>query len=208
MTRRKHKRTKPIGGGGARHPNSLANLRPGGVTGSGVSAPMGNTYSLKHGAASTLAMTPTDRDLAEIIDAISATAPVRDQDGRLPPADEAAVEIAARALKRYRSVVTCHDLHGRIDDKGNERPSARFELDAERQLMRALDNLGMSPAARARLGVDVARSASLLDQADAMRAAGDRLRARAAAIEAEALEVGDTADPQADTDNEQDGNDG
>ena len=75
-------------------------------------------------------------------------------------------------------------MHGRIDDKGNERSSARYELDAERQLMRALDALGMSPAARARLGVDLARSASLLDQAASMRAAGDRLRARAAAIEA------------------------
>ena len=50
--------------------------------------------------------------------------------------------------------------------------------------MRALDALGMSPAARARLGLDLARSASLLDQATATRAAGDRLRERAAAIEA------------------------
>ena len=129
-------------------------------------------------------MTPTGDDLLEIIDAIAATAPVRDSDGGLPPVDQVAVEIAARALKRYRSVVTWHDMHGRINDKGEERSSARYELDAERQLMRALDALGMSPAARARLGVDLARSASLLDQATSMRAAGDRLRARAAAIEA------------------------
>ena len=184
MSPRKRKSTTPIGGGGARHPNSLANLIPGGVTGSGVSAASRNTRSLKHGGVAILAMTPTDQDLTEIIDAITATAPVRDQDGGLPPTDQAAVEIAARALKRYRSVSTWHDLHGRIDDKGNERSSARFELDAERALMRALDALGMSPAARARLGVDLARSASLLDQAASMRAAGDRLRARAAALEA------------------------
>lgn len=179
MTKRKIKRTKPVGGGGARHPNSLANLIPGGAT-----APIGNLRALKYGGRSVVAMTPTDDDLLEIIDALAATAPVRDQDGRLPATDEAAVEIAARALKRWRSVVTWHDMHGRIDDKGNERSSARYELDAERQLMRALDALGMSPAARARLGVDLARSASLLDQAASMRAAGDRLRARAAALEA------------------------
>ena len=183
MTRRKS--TKPVGGGGARHPNSLANLVPG-----GGAAGLGNTRTLKHGATSTLAMTPADRDLTEIIDALASTAPIRNQDGLLPATDEAAVEIAARALKRYRSVVTWHDMHGRIDDKGNERSSARFELDTERALMRALDALGMSPAARARLGVDLARSASLLDQAEAMRAAGDRLRARADEIEATAEDDG------------------
>ena len=32
MTRRKIKSTKPVGGGGARHPNSLANLIPGGAS--------------------------------------------------------------------------------------------------------------------------------------------------------------------------------
>ena len=195
MSPRKRRSTKPIGGGGARHPNSLANLIPGGVTGSGVIAPMGNRLSLKHGGVANLAMTPTDRDLVEIIDAIAATAPVRDQDGGLPATDQAAVEIAARALKRYRSVSTWLDLHGRLDDKGNERSSARFELDVERALMRALDALGMSPAARARLGVDLARSASLLDQAAAMQAAGDRLRARAAALEA--LEAVDEENPDA-----------
>ena len=99
MTRRKIKRTKPVGGGGTRHPNSLANLIPGGVTGSGVSAPIGNSRALKYGGRSVVAMTPTDRDLAEIIDAISSTAPVRDADGGLPPVDQVAVEIAARALQ-------------------------------------------------------------------------------------------------------------
>ena len=63
-------------------------------------APIGNSRALKYGGRSVVAMTPTDDDLLEIIDAIAATAPVRDQDGRLPATDEAAVEIAARALKR------------------------------------------------------------------------------------------------------------
>ena len=95
-------------------------------------------------------------------------------------------------LKRYRSVSTWHDMHGRIDDKGDERSSAHYELDAERALMRALDALGMSPAARARLGVDLARSASLLDQAAAMRAAGDRLRQRADQIAIDAMAQDET----------------
>ena len=98
----------------------LANLRRGETV-----APLGHTRSLKHGARSTLAMTPNDRDLAEIIDALTATAPVRDPDGGLPAVDEAAVEIAARALKRYRSVSTWCDLHGRVKDNGEEQPAAR-----------------------------------------------------------------------------------
>ena len=41
---------------------------------------------------------------AEIYRALSDSAPVRDENGGLPVADEATVEVAARALKRWRKV--------------------------------------------------------------------------------------------------------
>jgi hypothetical protein len=76
-----------------------------------------------------------------------------------------AVEVAARALKRYRSVSGWCDLHGRLDDKGEVKQAARYEVTAENQLHRALDSLGMSPMARSKPGLNIARTAGAFDLA-------------------------------------------
>jgi hypothetical protein len=100
------------------------------------------------------------------MDALAEAAPVREADGSLPAADAVAIETAARALKRWRSVSAWCDLHGRVDPKTHEvRPAARYELDGERALERALDNLGMSPIARSKLGLNIARAAQSFDLA-------------------------------------------
>lgn len=141
----------------------LANLRPG----AGAWKP-GDAPALKHGLRSRRPL-PVDQlsaEVAEIVGALADAAPVRDGDGNLPAADEAAIERAARALHRARKASEWADATGRYDEKGNVKPIARHELECERELGTALDVLGMTPRSRARLGVDIAaaRSASLAEQ--------------------------------------------
>lgn len=117
---------------------------------------------LTHGARSTLLFKDVDAEVVELMDALGESVPVRDADGGVPAADQAAVEYAARALKRYRHLSTWCDLHGRIEEKtGKVKPAADYELRAEKSLANALDALGMTPTSRARLGLDLARSADL-----------------------------------------------
>jgi hypothetical protein len=150
------KRTHPGGGGRTRNPNSLANLKRGGTR-----APIGNTQAMTHGFRSAALVKDVEAEVRELMDALADTAPVRDVDGSLPAADTVAVETAARALKRYRSVSAWCDAHGRIDEKtGNEKSAAQYELRAERSLQLSLDQLGMTPMARSKLGLRLAQAQS------------------------------------------------
>lgn len=131
----------------------LANLRR------GDNPTPGNEFAVKHGAAATLTVEQVSAEVAELYDVLAATAPLRDRVGELPVADEVAVEIAARALHRYRKLTAWLDLHGRLDEKGEVKGAAQFELQCERALERSLDVLGLNPTARARLGLDLADAA-------------------------------------------------
>lgn len=137
----------------------LANLNRGSTPRS--PAPPGNRRALRHGAYSDRLLRDVGSEVRELLDALAEAAPVRNPDGSLPTADEAAVEVAARALKRYRGLSDWLDLHGRLTDNGDVKPAAELELRAERELAAALDRLGMSPTSRARLGVDLARTRDL-----------------------------------------------
>ncbi len=127
--------------------------------------------------------------MLELMDALGESVPVRDADGGVPAADLAAVEYAARALKRYRHLATWCDLHGRIEEKtGNVKPAANYELQAERSLANALDALGMTPTSRAKLGLDLQRTVASAEETEAARVARERLDHRAETIDAEATE--------------------
>ena len=53
-------------------------------------------------------------------------------------------------------------MYGRFDEKtGEAKPAAEHELRCEAALRRALDPLGLNPASRAELGLDVARAAEV-----------------------------------------------
>jgi hypothetical protein len=113
-------------------------------------------------------------EVRELMDALAEGAPVREADGSLPAADVVAVEQAARALKRWRSVASYCDLHGRINEKTHAPCSAAdYELRAERALARCLDSLGMSPMARSKLGLNIARTAGAFDLARHWQEQGD-----------------------------------
>jgi hypothetical protein len=140
----------PISGDPAARARQIAALRPG----AGAARP-GEMRGLRHGGRSQLLVADVESEVRELMEALGEAAPVREH-GELPLADVAMVETAARSLKRYRHLAAWLDLHGRLTEKGDVKPAAKLELQAEASLTRALDALGMSPASRARIGVSVA----------------------------------------------------
>jgi hypothetical protein len=129
---------------------------------------------MTHGFRSEVLVRDVEPEVRELMDALAESAPVRDPDGSLPSADTIAIEAAARALKRWRSVSAWRDLHGRVDPETHEvRPAARYELEGERALQRCLDSRGMTPLARSKLGLNVARRAATFDLARHWQEQGD-----------------------------------
>jgi len=134
----------------------LANLKPQPAP----PAPEGNQRRLVHGGRSELLLRDVEAEVRELMDALDEAVPVRDGDGGVPVADVTAIERCARALKRYRHLSQWLDLHGRIEERtGAVKPAAELELKAEAALAAALDGLGLTPTSRAKLGLDLARTA-------------------------------------------------
>jgi hypothetical protein len=74
------------------------------------------TGSLRHGFHSAALVKDVEAEVREIMEALAEAVPVREPDGSVPAADTVAIEVAAVALKRYRSVRQWCDLHGQLDD--------------------------------------------------------------------------------------------
>ena len=113
----------------------LQNLRP------APPAPIGNSRRLLHGGRSERLVADVEVEVREMMDALGDAAPVRDPDGGLPAADVVAVEVGARALKRWRHLSAYNDLHGRIHEKTG-RAQARGGSGVAR---RAADDPGTRP---------------------------------------------------------------
>jgi hypothetical protein len=151
----------------------LANLRP------APPAPPGNQRGRRHGAYGAVARDRVNTKVAEYWDAMAADAPLRGPGGELPAADEARVQLAAECRVRLDDVGRWLDDFGARDQRtGKERRSL---LDLERrlrvELAGHLDALGMSTAARARLGWDVVRAARVaVDPALALSEPDPQLR--------------------------------
>jgi hypothetical protein len=152
-----------VGGGGARHPNSLANLQPGAGAGDG-----GLQRRLDHGGYAHIAGQQLDAKTLEIYDALSADAPLRDGEGGLPRHDAAAVALLAQCLCRL-DAVSAHVrdfgvLVQRGRHKGSVRPAVELEGRLRREAAGYLDALGMTPKARAALGLNLAATRDLARQ--------------------------------------------
>jgi len=146
------------GGGGARNPASLANLRRGGTP-----APPGNGYARSHGAYARLVADRLEAKVAEVFDALAADAPLRADDGGLPAHDATLVRLAASCLCRIEDLEAHLRDHGILDAKGNVRPAVDLERRLRSEALGYLDALGMTPTSRARLGLDLTRTASLAE---------------------------------------------
>jgi hypothetical protein len=125
-----------------------------------TTAKAGNKLAVKHGANAQ----PPAKRVRELEDglyaALASAAPVR-TNGELPAADEAAVRLCARTLARLESVSAWIDAHGALDRRGKPRSAALWERRLTATATKQLAALGMTPASRARIGVDVAQVADL-----------------------------------------------
>jgi phage terminase small subunit len=169
---------KPVGGGGARHPNSLANLQPGAGAGDG-----GLQRARSHAGYAAIARDRLEQKTLEIFDALAADAPLRNTAGDLPRHDAAQVALLAQCMCRLDDVTAnirdCGVFVQRGRRKGQIRPVVELERTLRREAASYLDALGMTPASRAKLGVDLVRAASTMgDELDAARAARAAREAR------------------------------
>src|SRR5688572_5011598 len=111
----------PLSNRRAARARQLANLasRP-------PAAPPGNQRARRHGGYAAIARGRLESRTEEIFAALSADAPLR-QDDDLPAADAALVRLAAEALCRIDVVSAYLHAHGLLDEKGNVRPAAELE---------------------------------------------------------------------------------
>lgn len=137
-----------------KNPKSLANLRQ------APPAEKDNGRAMQHGLAAKLPvnMPPEAEALQEVI---RAAIPVRGSDGQAHPADEPYIANAARFWAKVNRANDWLDEHSWFGEDGELRPVVAELRKHEDQLTRYLDQLGMTPTSRARLGLDLARTADL-----------------------------------------------
>jgi len=132
-------------------------------------AERGNTRAVSHGAFSERLVGPIARGTLEVVEEMCAGLPAE----RMSFAAERSV--LARKLARLKMVSEHLDENGYFNKRRNARPSVKLELELLRSVEKSLEVLGLTPAAAAKLGVNLARSHSLADELDTARQA--RLRA-------------------------------
>lgn len=145
----------PLSSDPERRAAQLANLRQ-------TPAPVGNVRALKHGGTARKAtLTAAGSWAAAIRDELEREAPLRDVDGGLPVHDRQVIELLASALARLQSVSAWLEGRPPVDEKGRPWPAEDTARRLRGEVARLLDALGMTPASRARLGLDLARSFDL-----------------------------------------------
>ena len=91
--------------------------------------------------------------------------PLRNADGSAPAPDAMVVRLLAETLIRLGDVTAWLRDHGWLDDKDQPRPALAVEDRLHRRALDYAESLGMTPRSRARLGLDVARTAVSAAQA-------------------------------------------
>ena len=138
----------------------LANLRPGAGAGDG-----GLQRATTHGAYAEITENQLRDQELRIFEALAADAPVRAPDGGLPREDTLIVRQLAESLVRLQRISTHLIAKGIEKEDGSLRPAVELELRVRGHVLDLCRELGMTPKARAALGVDLVRAAT----------AGDRL---------------------------------
>lgn len=155
---------KKPGGGAAGNPNSLANLRRGNVDtlvpGAGPKFEPGASPQLKHGLRSrNPAADVIDPVLDVVLEELEARVPIRDEHGDVVPWLR---ELAWTAAIKKLQVIRCARFiaqHGDVDEQGRHRPENAALTKAADSYERSLGLLAMTVTSRARVGLDVARTA-------------------------------------------------
>jgi phage terminase small subunit len=145
----------PLSGDPERRQAQLANLQPG-----RGSAGVRNRRAVSHAAYAALPAERIDQKVREVVEALTIDAPVRDHDGGLPAADAVAVRQLAEALCRLDDIAVYLVRRGWEDETGKPRPVLEYEARLRGHVLDLLRELGMTPASRARLGLDLVKAAS------------------------------------------------
>jgi hypothetical protein len=132
----------------------------------GTGALVGNGRAVKHGAYARIAERELEEKTREIFTAIAADAPVRDNAGGLPSHDAIVVRMLAELLVRRERVRVEELRHGLETKDGRMRGVVEYGLRIDNQLLDLCREMGLTPASRARLGLDLVRAASASDQLD------------------------------------------
>jgi phage terminase small subunit len=136
----------------------LANLR------NAPAAPPGNQRRLTHGGYAVVAAEQMEAKAREVFEALAADAPLRDAGGDLPAADTLAVRLLAEVLVRLDRVAADVRDHGWKDAKtGEPRPVLELEGRLRSEALTLARELGMTPASRAKLGLDLVRTDAELE---------------------------------------------
>lgn len=133
----------------------LANLKP------PTPAPKGHQRGLKHGAHAPVPPARLDAKTEAIYAELAGDAPVRGPDGELPRYDRHAVLMLADCLCRLDGIREWLGPRSVVSRKGRVRSVVRHEARLRREAREWMDELGMTPRSRAKLGVDLARTADL-----------------------------------------------
>jgi hypothetical protein len=131
---------------------------------SNVAAP-GNTRAATHGAFSEHLVGPIAEDTLAAVEEMCLGLPAEQSSFAAERA------VLARKLARLKMVSTHLDENGYFNKRGNARPSVKLELDLLRSVEASLGHLGLTPAAAAKLGVNLARTHSLADELETARQA-------------------------------------
>ena len=139
----------------------LANLQPGAGAGDG-----GLQRARTHGAYARVHAERVGQREAEIYEALAADAPLRTGD-ELPVHDGAIVTLLAECMCRREDVAANVRDFGIFEQRGRRKGQLRTVLDAEARLRREaagyLEQLGMTPASRVKVGLDLQRADNLAD---------------------------------------------
>ncbi|HET6999348.1 MAG TPA: hypothetical protein VFI03_12255 [Solirubrobacterales bacterium] len=162
----------------------LANLKRG-----ANAAPADNQRAISHGAYAAISREALEEKTGAIFDALAGDAPVKEGDGTLPAADAPAIRMLAEALCRLDRIGEYLERRGWQDDAGKPRPVLEYEARLRAHTLDLLKELGMTPASRAKLGLDLVRAASAGTDLAEQQAARTRLDERLDAIDVEVEEV-------------------
>lgn len=146
------RQSRPIGGGGAGNPSSLANLR------NAPPAPGSNKRAWKHGAYHALTRAELDVEVAAMRDALGADAPLLDAADVATLDDWAGCRVHLRAAERD---LADHGWKDRVT--GEARSLAEYARKLRRDSLEYAREFGCTPRSRAALGLDVARGFDLAE---------------------------------------------
>lgn len=131
--------------------------------------------ALKHGAYSAHVVDPRASELLDVVDQVCSGTPA--EDPRFAPARA----LLAHKMARLSLVSDyLNERHGGspVGAKGQLIKAARLELELMASVEKTLGELGLTPAAAAKLGVSIARGQTLHDGMDQARAARQRAETR------------------------------